>query len=148
LSSGNDSDFATARWEHFPHGADVGIRGFGPTPAKAFEQAALAMAAVIADLELVRLEKEIAVEAEAPSLDHLLVDWINGLVFEMADKRMIFGAFSVDIDNCKLKGSALGEKISRERHAPAIEVKGATYTELRVEEERPGWWRAQCVIDV
>ena len=26
--------------------ADMGIRGFGPTPAKAFEQAALAMTAV------------------------------------------------------------------------------------------------------
>ena len=32
-------------WEHFPHEADIGIRGFGATPAEAFEQAALAMSA-------------------------------------------------------------------------------------------------------
>jgi len=32
-------------WEHFPHEADVGIRGFGATLAEAFEQAALAMSA-------------------------------------------------------------------------------------------------------
>ena len=25
----------TARWEHFPHGADIGVRGFGPTKAEA-----------------------------------------------------------------------------------------------------------------
>jgi SHS2 domain-containing protein len=25
------------RWEHFDHGADIGVRGFGPTPAAAFE---------------------------------------------------------------------------------------------------------------
>jgi len=70
------------------------------------------------------------------------------LVFEMADKRMVFGAFRVDISNGRLKGKALGEKVSRERHAPAVEVKGATFTELVVVEERPGLWRAQCVIDV
>ncbi len=28
------------RWEHFPHEADMGIRGFGATKAEAFEQAA------------------------------------------------------------------------------------------------------------
>ena len=35
----------TAHWEHFPHGADVGVRGTGKTPAQAFKQAALAMTA-------------------------------------------------------------------------------------------------------
>ena len=32
------------RWEHFEHGADIGVRGIGPTPASAFEQAALPLA--------------------------------------------------------------------------------------------------------
>jgi SHS2 domain-containing protein len=148
LSNIDVSDFSPLRWEHFPHDADMGIRGFGATPAKAFEQAALAMTAVITDLGLVRLEKEIEIEFEAPKLDLLLIDWINALVFEMADKRMVFGAFRVDISNGRLKGKAKGETVSRERHAPAVEVKGATFTELAVVEERPGFWRAQCVIDV
>ena len=34
-------------WEHFIHGADIGIRGIGRTKAEAFEQAALAMPAVM-----------------------------------------------------------------------------------------------------
>ena len=34
-------------WEHFPHAADVGVRGFGKTAAAAFEQAALALTAVV-----------------------------------------------------------------------------------------------------
>src|SRR5512139_3851745 len=37
------------RWEHFEHGADIGVRGFGASVAEAFEQAALALTAVIAD---------------------------------------------------------------------------------------------------
>jgi len=148
LSDEGRSDFASVRWEHFPHAADVGIRGFGPTPAKAFEQAALAMTAAATDLGLVQLERQVEIELEASKLDLLFIDWINALVFEMADKRMVFGAFSVEIGNGRLKGRAFGETVSRERHAPAVEVKGATFTELAVVEERPGLWRAQCVIDV
>src|SRR3972149_8529533 len=37
------------RWEHFPHIADIGVRGIGATRAQAFEQAALAMTAGITD---------------------------------------------------------------------------------------------------
>jgi len=57
-------------------------------------------------------------------------------------------AFAVAIADGKLKARAFGEKISRERHAPAVEVKGATFTQLEVREDRPGLWRAQCVVDV
>jgi len=34
------------------------------------------------------------------------------------------------------------------RHRPAVEVKGATYTALRVAQEADGAWVAQCVVDV
>lgn len=137
-----------AHWEHFPHDADIGVCGFGATASEAFEQAALAMVAAIADLKRIRLERSVEIQAEAPNLELLLVDWLNALVYEMAERRMLFGAFEVSIDGDRLKGRAFGEAVSPQRHAPAVEVKGATYTELAVAEERPGRWRAQCVIDV
>ena len=43
---------------------------------------------------------------------------------------------------------AMGERISPERHQPAVEVKGATYTTLRVERTGDGGWLAQTVVDV
>ena len=43
-----------ARWEHFSHGADVGVRGFGISVEEAFEQAALALSAVVGDISTVR----------------------------------------------------------------------------------------------
>lgn len=137
-----------AHWEHFPHDADIGIRGFGPTPASAFEQAALAMTAAVTEIGLVQRERKVEIEAQAPSLDILFLDWINALVFEMAERRMLFSAFDVAIDGERLKAAAWGETVSRERHAPGVEVKGATFTELTVVEDRPGLWRAQCIIDV
>ncbi|MGD9545525.1 MAG: archease [Methylocystis sp.] len=139
---------AVARFEHFPHDADIGVRGFGRTPSEACEQAALAMMATILDPAAVRLEQSVDVMIEAPRLDVLLVDWLNALIYEMAERRMVFGAFDVKIENNRLNGRARGESVSRARHAPVVEVKGATYTELAFVEDQPGLWRAQCVIDV
>ena len=53
-----------AGWEHFPHDADVGVRGFGATAAEAFEQAALALTAVVTNA---RVEPLVAVEVSMRS---------------------------------------------------------------------------------
>ena len=67
---------------------------------------------------------------------------------KIATRGMIFRDFKVSIDGHRLHGVATGEALSQERHAPAVEVKGATLTELAVVEDHPGEWRAQCVVDV
>ena len=67
---------------------------------------------------------------------------------ERAHLRDGHGDFKVSIDGCHLHGIATGEAISVERHKPAVEIKGAALTELTVQEDRPGEWRAQCVVDV
>lgn len=136
------------RAEHFSHDADIGVRGVGPTLASAFEQAALAMMAVMTDLETVEQKVTVAIECTAPNAELLLIDWLNAIVFEMATRSLIFSAFKVETDGRKLRGSAIGEPVSPERHAPAVEIKGATMTALAVAEDRPGEWRAQCVVDV
>jgi SHS2 domain-containing protein len=41
-----------------------------------------------------------------------------------------------------------GERVDVVRHEPAVEIKGATYTALRVERLDDGTWLAQCVVDV
>jgi SHS2 domain-containing protein len=135
-------------WEHFSHGADIGVRGIGTTEAAAFEQVALALTAVVTDVALVRSEVAVPITCEAPAADLLMVDWLNALVYEMATRRMLFGAFDVTIDGSRLHATAWGEPVDRARHEPAVEVKGATYTELRVARLDDGRWLAQCVVDV
>ncbi len=139
---------ASPAWEHFHHEADVGVRGTGPTAAAAFEQAALAMTAVITDPHEVRCQERVEIACEAPDLELLLVDWLNALVYAMATRRMLFGRFEVAIEGTRLHALACGESVDVARHAPAVEVKGATYTALEVREDGPGKWHAQCVIDV
>jgi SHS2 domain-containing protein len=136
------------RWEHFEHDADVGVRGWGKNRAQAFEQAALAMTAAITDPALVRPLNRIELALEGDDEELLLTDWLNALVYEMDTRRMLFGRFSVHIDDRGLAAVAEGEPLDVERHRPAVEVKGATLTELKVEQQPDGSWVAQCVVDV
>ncbi len=137
------------RWEHFHHQADVGIRGFGPTPQAAFEQAARALTAVISELEDVHPDQEVAISCEAPDLELLLVDWLNALVYEMATRQWLFSRFEVELsDASHLTARAWGEPVDRARHQPAVEVKAATYAELSVKKQQADEWVAQCVVDV
>ncbi len=78
----------------------------------------------------------------------MLAEWLNALVYEMAVRRMLFGRYRVEIDGTRLRGQAFGEPTSVERHRPAVEVKGATYTSLRVAPTEDGGWLAQTVVDV
>jgi beta-phosphoglucomutase family hydrolase len=137
-----------AWWEHFPHDADIGVRGYGPTMAVAFEQAALAMTAVVTDPAHIALRQSVDMACEAPSAELLLVDWLNAVVLRMATDGLVFGAFEVAISGTRLDGRALGEPIDIARHQPAVEVKGATLTALEVAEQPDGSWRAQCIVDV
>jgi SHS2 domain-containing protein len=135
------------RWEHFPHEADMGIRGFGATKAEAFEQAALALTAVISDPALVTPIETIMIDCEAPDDELLFAEWLNRLIYEMATRRMLFSQFVVEIKDGRLRGRASGEPIDAKRHDLAVEAKGATYTALRVACDA-GEWVAQTVVDV
>ena len=136
------------RWEHFPHGADIGVRGIGASKEEAFEQAALALTAVLTDPHTVVPNQAVEVSCEAPDDEMLLVDWLNGLIYEMATRQMLFSRFAVHIVGASLQATAWGEAIDVSRHQPAVEVKGATYTALLVKQDANGAWLAQCVVDV
>jgi len=135
-------------WEHFEHGSDIGVRGFGRTIDEAFEQAAMALAAVVADVSRVGQSEKVDVRCDAPDLELLLVSWLNAVIYEMAVRKMLFSRFQVTTSGCSLTAVIFGERADPERHHAAVEAKGATVTALRVARDVNGQWVAQCVIDV
>jgi SHS2 domain-containing protein len=66
----------------------------------------------------------------------------------MATRKMLFSRFEVTVQEQQLTARAWGEKIDIARHEPTVEIKGATYTELKVAQLTDGSWMAQCVVDV
>ena len=135
------------KWEHFPHTADIGIRGIGNNIEEAFEMGAMALIAVIAEPDSIKTEETVSIKCKSKDFDYLFFDWINAVNYEIEMRKMLFSRFDVKIDNFHLKADIMGEKIDLKRHQAEIIVKGATFTELKVFQKN-GIWIAQCVVDV
>lgn len=138
----------SACWEHFSHGSDIGVRGFGCSVEEAFEQAAVGLTAIVADISRIEESETVDVRCDAPDLELLLVTWLNAIIYEMSVRMMLFKKFQVVMSGCSLTGTLVGEKVDPERHQVGVEAKGATVTALRVQREQQGQWLAQCVVDV
>ena len=135
-------------WEHFHHQADIGIRGIGDSLEQAFEDGAVALMAVICSPEKVHPQESVQIECEADEKDLLFADWINALIYEMDVRKMLFSQFEVTIEKYKLIGKVWGEKADPDKHELAVEVKAATFMELKAYKDNNNRWVVQCVVDV
>lgn len=135
-----------ASYGYFDHEADVGIVGRGATLEEAFEQAATAMHAIMADPSAVRPERTLRVEFDEPDDELALVMWLNQLLGESRAEGLALGRFHVRRDGAHWVGEAWGQPWSNDL-VPGVEVKGATLTMLHVG-PADGGWEARCVVDV
>ena len=138
-------------FEYLDNVADAGIRASGKTLNELFCEAARAMFNLMVDIDSVRPRKEIEVHASARTLDLLLVEWLGQLLAEKDLEESVFSQFSAQItsldDEIVISGLARGEPFDPLRHGPKTEVKGVTYSGLRVWQEK-GMFFAECVLDV
>lgn len=135
-------------WEHYDHEADIGVRGVGIAKASAFEQAAMALTAVVAEPSRIVPRTQIKVNCEGADHELLFVEWLNAIVYEMAVRKMLFSRFEVQFHERGLTGRLWGEAVEVQRHLPAVEIKGATLTTLSVARNERQQWVAQTVVDV
>lgn len=138
---------AIVNYETFEHEADIGIRGWGKSIEEAFETTALALYSVIVNIEKVQPKEKKSISVSAPDQELLLVEWLNALLSLSDIERLVFSKFEVKISGMRLTGTAWGETLDRTRHEPGVEVKGATYHMLSVN-QKDGIYTAQCVVDV
>ncbi len=78
----------------------------------------------------------------------LFLYWLSSLLYEMDTRGMLFSRFEIEAVAGGLKAKAWGEPVDVARHEPAVEVKAATYADLKVERKSDGTWLAQCIVDV
>jgi SHS2 domain-containing protein len=141
------TEFASARSaDYFEHGADIGVIGRGPSVERAFEGAARAMFAIMADPAGVTLEVGAEVQFDESDLELALVQWLNALLAAARGERAVFAEFHVERDHDHWRGTARGAHW-RPDEERGTEVKGATLTELAVRPAADGW-EARCVVDV
>lgn len=128
--------------------ADVGVLAFGNSLEEAFANTASGLFSVAANLSCIRKKMSLSFGAEGESLDSLLLNWLNELIY-IQDVNGFLGK-EVDIkelsDN-KISGELWGETLDRERHLLGTEVKAATYHHLEIKTEDKSW-RIKVIFDV
>jgi tRNA nucleotidyltransferase (CCA-adding enzyme) len=137
-----------ARWELYSHPSDIGVRGIGPTREEAFAQAAIALTAVITEPQKVEPKQAVEIVCREDNDDLLFVSWLSTLLYEMGTREMLFSRFEVEPIEGGIRARAWGEPVDVQKHEPAVEVKAATYADLKVERDSDGNWLAQCIVDV
>ncbi len=137
-------------FKFFEHQADVGIIGIGKTLEEAFQEAAKAMFQTMCDINHVKPEKTVKVKADAADEEGLLIDWLNALLAQKDIRDMLFSSFRVNIkkgnNKFNLTADVKGEKLNPKKHHLKVEVKAATYSQLKVEKGKE--FKVQCVVDV
>lgn len=143
-------------FETFEHKADVGVRGKGVNIESAFEECAKAMINVMTSIDLIEPKKSHVIKISAKDEQSLLVNFLNELLFLKDKKKMIYSKFRVsiekiveknDLNTFLLKATCFGEKIDLKKHEFFVDVKAATYSQLKVFNEKNSWV-AQCIVDV
>ncbi len=132
--------------------ADVAFEASGKTLEELFAACADALLNVmVADLETVRMVDKVAFQLQNESVDMLLFDFLNELIFHKDARllllRVSFITITASDDGFALSAEAGGERVDPERHPLTVDVKAVTLHRFSVA-ETPEGWRAQVVLDV
>ncbi len=114
---------------------------------EAFANAAIALVAVNVDPEKVNQEEKIEITCYEDDIELLFIAWLGNILYEMTTRKMFFSRFQVEINEGELTGFAWGEKLDLKKHEPGVEIKGISYSDLKVSLEN-GKWLAQCIVDI
>jgi SHS2 domain-containing protein len=131
---------------YFDHDADIGIIGRGATLESAFESAAKAVFAIMAEKLPEPLDTELRFQFEEEDVEFALVRWLNYLIAYAQSRSIILGRFELRRNGSLWRAKAWGVPWNR-AIVRGVEVKGATLTMLCVE-EKAGLWEARCIVDV
>jgi SHS2 domain-containing protein len=127
---------------------DVGIKAFGKSIDEAFINAAIGMYSLITNLDSIKEKKTINVSVGSPSLDGLLVSWLNELIFNFdaygfIGKKIEIKQFS---DN-RMIATVTGEEFDPQHHEGKFLIKAATYHKLRIE-KIDDTWEIDVIFDI
>lgn len=133
--------------EIIEHTADVGIIARGETVEDVFAAAAEGMLAFIVQAEEVASRESRRRVVEADDREGLLVAWLNDLLLVLnAEGFVPREVVIVQCTETRLVADVRGEPADPARHHFRLDVKAATYHQLRVAED--DGWTAHVIFDV
>jgi len=138
----------TGRFEFVDHTGDLGVRLFGDSLPRLFEQAAEALTFILTDPQAIRINESRRLLLEAKTDEELLITWLNELVYLFDTEGILFRNYDVlSVHDHHLEALAQGEIYDEGRHPIKTAVKAATYHQLKIETHQ-GVWTAQVIFDL
>lgn len=130
------------------HTADIGLTAYGKTLNELFENSAYGMFSQITDIEKVKPKDKVEVQVEGYDKESLLVNWLNELIYFLTTKKMLFSQFKIKkIRDNSLSAEIRGQKIDCKKHLCHLEIKAATYHNLKISKTKEGY-QTTIIFDV
>jgi len=136
---------ADGRYTYFEGEHGVGVVGYGTTLERAFEGAAEAAFALVADLSHVRPQRTLPVSFIEADDARALARWLDLLIAAARQHQLVFSEFHLQREKGRWWGCATGQR----RHgafARELEVLGAARGQNAVKRTASGW-EASCVVE-
>lgn len=140
-------------FEYKDHTGEAWLVGIGETVEDAFAEGAKALFQLMVEIERVEANTSTGIDVRSDRLDTLFVAWLNALIVRKDVDGLVYSQFDpvqierIDPDEYRLTATAWGEPLDPDRHEPKVDVKAATYSELRCEQTERGY-EAECVVDL
>lgn len=137
--------WADGRYTYFEGEHGVGVVGYGPTLERAFEGAAEAAFALVADLSHVRPQRTLPVSFIEADDARALTRWLDLLIAAAREHQLIFSEFHLQREKGRWWGCATGQR----RHgafARELQVGRLARGQNAVTRTAHGW-EASCVIE-
>jgi len=132
-------------FEVLEHTADVGLRVWGPDLSSLFEEAALALVAIMGSAPGPATRRE-DVGLDAPDGVALLVDWLSEVLFLFEARRLVPLEIDADVEPWRLRATIGGTNTERFEQTGAA-VKAVTYHDAALE-PTPSGFEARVYLDV
>lgn len=130
--------------------ADIAYEAYGKDLNELFENAALAIFELSANIETVEAKEKIEFELENEKIDNLLYDFLSEILFLKDSKYMVFKKVKVLVqENQKyfLKAFLEGDTINPKKQQLENDIKAITMHMFELKKEKEGY-KATVVVDI
>ena len=135
-------------YREIDHTADLAIEVTAPDLPTLFASSGEALYGLIADPATIQNRDPITVTATGDGREELLHAWLCELLALFNIRGFIGKHCEIShITDGEVMGKVTGEKLDFQRHAFRTEIKGVTYHDFKVWQEK-GEWYAQVIFDV
>lgn len=132
--------------------ADSAFYAYGKNATELLVNACQALTDAMVDLQKVEEKVEEQIRVQADSLEGLLYNVLEEVVYLKDAKQLVFHDFKIkniktDPSECKATFLMKGEKIDRKKHEAHADVKAITYLDFGIKKIKDGY-RASVILDV